>query len=76
MRLSLEKQWRGIHFLLTGELRGRYDVRVMTEAMNYPEVWQREGAAALEWVLAGYKRLVEFHTRALSQGYVVVLAIL
>ena len=58
------------------ELRGRYDVPAMTEAMIYPEVWQREGTAALDWLLVGYQRLVKFYTHASSQEYAVVLAIL
>jgi Domain of unknown function (DUF1877) len=124
-RLTMDKEWHGIHYLLTGEpwpvdhplgrvifgaddigdnlgygpartltveqvlqiatqlsqttaedLRGRYDVGAMTEAMIYPEVWQREGTAALDWLLVGYQRLVRFYTEASSKGYAVVLAIL
>jgi hypothetical protein len=57
-------------------LRGRYDVRAMTEEKIYPEVWEREGNAALDWLMAGYQRLVDFYMRASNRGYAVVLAIL
>jgi hypothetical protein len=60
----------------TEVLRGRYDVRAMTEEMIYPEVWEREGNAALDWLMAGYQRLVEFYQQASNRGYAVVVAIL
>jgi hypothetical protein len=60
----------------TEVLRGRYDVRAMTEGMIYPEVWEREGIAALDWLMAGYHQLVEFYRQASNRGYAVVLAIL
>jgi hypothetical protein len=57
-------------------LRSRYDVRAMTEEKIYPEVWEREGNAALDWLMAGYQRLVDFYMLASNRGYAVVLAIL
>jgi len=124
-RLTLDKEWHGIHFLLTGEpvpddrplgmvifgaddvgdnlgygparsvsveqvhqvatelcrvsagdLRARYDATAMARAMIYPDVWERDGDAALDWLLAAYERLVTFYTRASADGYAVVLAIL
>jgi hypothetical protein len=60
----------------TEVLRGRYDVRAMTEEMIYPEVWEREGNAALDWLMVGFHRLVEFYKQASNRGHAVVLAIL
>jgi Domain of unknown function (DUF1877) len=123
--LHLDKEWHGIHFLLTGEsctsahplaiaifgsedigedlsygparllsvdqvhevasalskvaaqeLRHRYNPKSMTEAKVYPEVWEREGDDALEWLMAGLALLTKFYSEASSQNRAVVLAIL
>jgi hypothetical protein len=124
-RLTMDKEWHGIHFLLTGEpvpddnplgmvifgaedvgdnlgygparsltveqvqrvatelsrisvgdLRARYDATAMAREMIYPDVWERDGDAALDWLLGGYERLQTFYARASADGYAVVLAIL
>jgi Domain of unknown function (DUF1877) len=123
--LHLDKEWHGIHFLLTGEswssdgrygsvifgggefgpnlsygparvlaaedireigvmlevlsldeLRRRYDPVAMSKAQVYPDVWEREGHEALEWLLAGYLKLRDFYARAAAEGKGVLLAIL
>jgi hypothetical protein len=123
--LHMDKEWHGIHFLLTGEpwpsghplgmavfgaedvgdnlgygparaltvdqvhyianelsqisaeaLRQRYDAQLMMKEMIYPEVWQREGQEALEWLVSGFQRLVTFYSAASSQQKAVILAIL
>ena len=123
--LHLDKEWHGIHFLLTGEswssdgkygsvifggnefgpnlsygparvlaagevqkicvmlgvisldeLRTHYDPVAMNKLQVYPEVWEREGGEALEWLLAGYLKLREFYARAAGEGKGVLLAIL
>ncbi|MEW6688555.1 MAG: YfbM family protein [Pseudomonadota bacterium] len=123
--LHMDKEWHGIHYLLTGDpwstkgpygqvilggkeigpdlgygparvlstsqvaeiastlkslseeqLRKRYDPAAMTKAEIYPEmIWQREGEAALVWLLEGYRKLVDFYAKAAAQGKVVLLAI-
>jgi hypothetical protein len=57
------------------QLRRRYDPKAMTRAEIYPGVWEREGPQALEWLLVGYRKLVDFYARAAAQGKAVILAI-
>jgi hypothetical protein len=122
--LVMDKEWHGIHFLLTGdpwstespyaavilggeettfdvgygparilsseqvvditsklrhlpldELRARYNPAEMASAGIYPDVWEREGPDALEWLLAGYVQLRDFYERASTEGKAVVLGI-
>jgi hypothetical protein len=48
----------------------------MARAMIYPDVRERDGDGALDWLLAAYVRLATFYIRASNEGYAVVLAIL
>jgi hypothetical protein len=62
--------------LSADSLRSRYDASAMTRMMIYPEIWERDGTEALDWLLEGYSRLVDFYGRAAARGKAVVLAIL
>jgi len=123
--LEMDKEWHGIHFLLTGDpwstkgpygqvilggkeigpdlgsgparvltapqvkeiaaklrampaetLMARYDAEEFTKAEIYPDViWEREGIEALNWLIGGYRNLVDFYARAAAQGKAVILAI-
>jgi hypothetical protein len=57
-------------------LRRRFDPVVMTSEMIYPEIWERDGNGALEWLLKGYGKLTDFYTQAAAGGKAVVLAVL
>jgi hypothetical protein len=122
--LPMDKEWHGIHFLLTGdawatesprgavifggeetaldlgygparilqpeqvhdiaaelrhlsidELRACYSPAEMSKAGVYPDVWEREGLEALEWLLAGYANIRDFYAEASENQKAVLLAI-
>lgn len=58
------------------QLRRRYDPHAMMKAQVYPEVWEREGLEAYEWLVTGYRQLVNFYVRAAEQRKAVILAII
>jgi hypothetical protein len=125
VRLEMDKEWHGIHFLLNGDRwstngpygqvvlggreigpdmgygparllsaeevaqiasrlstlspnvpRQRYDPAAMTRLGVYPEIWERDGQDALEWLLTGYRQLVDFYVGASAAHKAVVLATL
>ena len=57
-------------------LRQRYDPAAMARLGVYPEIWERDGQDALEWLLTGYRQLVDFYVSASAAHKAVVLAIL
>jgi uncharacterized protein DUF1877 len=125
VRLTMDKEWGGIQFLLNGNpdstegpygqvifggqeigpdmgygparvvsakqvaeiashlqslsaesLRQRYDPKAMTRMDIYPDIWERDGTEACDWLIQGYVRLVDFYVRAAARGSAVILAIL
>jgi hypothetical protein len=62
--------------LSADSLRLRYDPQAMTRMDIYPDIWERDGTEACDWLLQGYGRLVDFYARAAARGNAVILAIL
>lgn len=62
--------------LSADRLRLRYDPKAMTRMDIYPDIWERDGTEACDWLLQGYVRLVNFYVRAAAHGKAVILAIL
>jgi hypothetical protein len=56
--------------------RLRYDPKAMTRMHIYPDIWERDGTEACDWLLQGYVRLVDFYDRAAEHVNAVILAIL
>jgi hypothetical protein len=65
-----------LSLLSADAVRKRYDAQLMMKEMIYPEVWQREGQEALEWLMSGFERLVRFYSTASDEQKAVILAIL
>jgi hypothetical protein len=61
--------------LSADKLRLRYDPKAMTRKDIYPDIWERDGTEACDWLLQGYGRLVNFYVRAAAHGDAVILAI-
>lgn len=58
------------------ELRKRYDRTAMLSAKVYPNIWKDATDEDREWILDGYRRLVDFYSRAAAQGKAVLHAVL
>ena len=58
------------------DLRARYDPVAMSAAQIYPDVWKREGNAALERLLEAFFKLRDFYAQAGARGNSVILAVL
>jgi hypothetical protein len=58
------------------ELRKRYDPAAMLNARIYPNIWKKAADEDREWILDGYRRLVDFYVRAAAQGKAVIHAVI
>ena len=53
-------------------LAARYAPAEMEEAGIYPDIWQRDGDEALEYLLHYYDKLVDFYHQGAAQGHAVL----
>jgi Domain of unknown function (DUF1877) len=56
-------------------LAKRYKPKEMTRADVYPEIWERDGDEALQYVLEYYTKLTAFYKLAANRGQAVILVI-
>ena len=57
------------------QLRQRYKPKEMTRAGVYPDIWDRDGNEALDYLLEYYRKLVAFYKHAAEREQAVVFAI-
>lgn len=59
----------------TEKLRARYDPKKMDALKIYPEIWVRDGAEALNFLLENYAALAAFYQKAASSNHAVLIAL-
>ena len=50
------------------KLEGAFDPKAMTEASIYPEIWERDGKEALEYLTHFFPKLSSFYQEAAKRG--------
>lgn len=50
------------------DFKSRFDPARMTGLTIYPDIWEREGAEALEYVVSHYEGLIKYYRDAASRG--------